>query len=55
MAPFKVQRRLEPNGMIDHVIEFFLVGRDGRELRQYNPNEASPEVVARDVKGFVNR
>ncbi len=55
MAPFKVQRRREPNGMIDHVIEFFLVGRDGRELRQYNPNEASPEVVASDVMGFVNR
>lgn len=55
MASFKVQRRREPNGMIDHVIEFFLVGRDGRELRQYNPNEASPEVVANDVKRFLDR
>lgn len=55
MASFKVQRRREPNGMIDHVIEFFLVGRDGRELRQYNPNEASPEAVANDVMGFVGR
>jgi protein SCO1/2 len=55
MASFKVQRRREPSGMIDHVIEFFLVGRDGRELRQYNPNEASPEAVANDVMGFVGR
>jgi protein SCO1 len=55
MAAFKVKRRIEPNGMIDHVIEFFLVGPDGHERRQYSPNEAAPEAVAHDVMTLASR
>lgn len=55
MAAFKVERRREPNGMIDHVIEFFLVGPDGRELRQYSPQQAAPKAVAQDVLRFAAR
>jgi protein SCO1 len=49
MAAFKVKRAVEPDGTIDHVTEFFLVGPNGRERRQYSANEATPEAVANDV------
>jgi protein SCO1 len=49
MAAFNVKRRVHPNGDIDHVIEFFLVGPHGYERRQYSPNEAKAEAVAADV------
>jgi protein SCO1/2 len=49
MTAFKVKRRIAPDGMIDHVVEFFLVGPDGHERRQYSPNEATPEAIANDV------
>ena len=54
MAAFKVRRAVEPDGTINHVIEFFLVGPDGREQRQYSPNEATPEAVANDVKTLAS-
>lgn len=49
MSAFHVQRRVEANGMIDHVIELFLVGPDGHQKRLYNPNEATPAAVAHDL------
>ena len=54
MAAFKVKRAVEPDGTIDHVIEFFLVGPGGRERRLYSPNEATPEAVANDVKALAS-
>jgi protein SCO1 len=54
MAAFNVKRRVEPDGTIDHVIEFFLIGPDGRERRQYSPNEAAPKVVANDVMALAS-
>lgn len=54
MTAFKVQRRIEPDGTIDHVIEFFLVGPDGHERRQYSPNEAAPDAVAKDVMALAS-
>ena len=54
VAAFKVIRAVEPDGTINHVIEFFLVGPDGREQRQYSPNEATPEAVANDVKTLAS-
>jgi protein SCO1 len=54
MAPFKVKRRVESNGEIDHVIEVFLVGPDGREQRQYSPYEAEPKAIADDVMSLAS-
>lgn len=55
MAAFKVTRIVEPNGMIDHVTEIFLVGPGGRQRRQYSPNEATPEAVANDVMTLASQ
>ena len=54
MAAFKVRRAVEPDGTINHVIEFFLVGPDGHERRQYSPDEAAPQTLANDVKTLAS-
>jgi protein SCO1/2 len=54
MAPFKVQRHVEPDGSIDHVIEYFLVSPNGHERRQYSPNEATSQVVANDLRTLAS-
>lgn len=54
MAPFRVKRRVESDGTIDHVIEVFLVGPDGHERRQYSPYEAAPQAIAKDVMSLAS-
>jgi protein SCO1 len=54
MAAFNVKRQVGSDGMIDHVIEFFLVAPDGHERRQYGPNEAKPGAIAQDVLSLAS-
>jgi cytochrome oxidase Cu insertion factor (SCO1/SenC/PrrC family) len=49
MARFKLIRRREDDGSVDHVLEFFLVGPDGRSLMQYVGEKAASDQVAADV------
>jgi protein SCO1/2 len=50
MAKFKLQRQREPDGSVDHVLEFFLVGRDGRLMTQYVASDVNPLKLAGDVE-----
>lgn len=50
MARFKLVRQHEPDGSVDHVLEFFLVGRDGRPLLQYVAFDVTPSKIAGDVE-----
>jgi protein SCO1/2 len=50
MARFNVIRKLEPDGTVDHVLEFFLVDGSGRVLLQYIGQKADPSWVARDLE-----
>jgi protein SCO1/2 len=50
MARFKLYRQRETNGSVDHVLEFFLVGGNGRALLQYMGEKASPRRVASDIE-----
>jgi protein SCO1 len=50
MARFKLRRQREPNGSIDHVLEFFLVGADGHPLLQYLAARADPAKIAGDLE-----
>ena len=50
MAPFGLLRQRENDGSVDHVLEFFLVGDDGRSMMQYLGDRADPERVAADVR-----
>ena len=50
MACFMLRRQGAPNGDIDHVLEFFLVGSDGRPLLQYLAARADPDRIAGDLE-----
>jgi protein SCO1/2 len=50
MARFKLTRQHEPDGSVDHVLEFFLVGSDGHLQLQYVAFEVNPLKVAGDVE-----
>lgn len=49
MARFKLVRQHEADGSVDHVLEFFLVGPDGRLRYQYLASEVQPERIAADI------
>jgi len=49
MACFALRRQPAPNGDVDHVLEFFLVGSDGRPLLQYLAARADPGRIASDL------
>jgi cytochrome oxidase Cu insertion factor (SCO1/SenC/PrrC family) len=53
MAQFNLLRQREADGSVDHVLEFFLVGPDGRQLYQYLGTRADPTAIARDVEQAV--
>jgi protein SCO1 len=46
---FKLRRTRESDGTITHTIEAFLLGPDGRQIRQYNALDVSPAAVVADV------
>jgi len=50
MAHFKLVRQHESDGSVDHVLEFFLVGSDGRLRFQYLASEVHPERIAADIE-----
>jgi protein SCO1 len=50
MARFKLVRQHEPDGSVDHVLEFFLVGPDGRLRYQYLASEVHPERIVADLQ-----
>jgi protein SCO1 len=53
MAQFKLRRQREPDGSVDHVLVFFLVGADGRPLVQYSGGEVNPAKVAGDLQDVI--
>jgi protein SCO1/2 len=55
MARFNVIRKREPDGTVDHVLEFFLVDANGRALLQYLGEKAVPDLVASDVERVAAR
>jgi cytochrome oxidase Cu insertion factor (SCO1/SenC/PrrC family) len=50
MNQFKLVRQREADGTVDHVLEFFLVGPDGRQLYQYTASHAEPALVSSDIR-----
>jgi len=46
---FKLVRQREDDGSVDHVIGVFLLGRDGRELREYNGEIMKAETITADI------
>jgi cytochrome oxidase Cu insertion factor (SCO1/SenC/PrrC family) len=50
MNQFELVRQREADGTVDHVLEFFLVGPDGRQLHQYAASHAEPALVSSDIR-----
>ena len=50
MARFELERQHEPDGSIDHVLEFFLLGSDGHLQLQYVAFDVNPLKIAGDVE-----
>jgi protein SCO1/2 len=50
MARFQLQRQHEPDGSVDHVLEFFLVGSDGHLKLQYVAFDVNTLKIAGDVE-----
>ena len=50
MTRFKLVRQHEPDGSVDHVLEFFLVGSDGHLRLQYVAFDVNPLKIAGDVE-----
>jgi len=53
MSQFNLVRQREANGTVDHVLEFFLVGPDGRQLYQYAASHADATTIAGDIEQAV--
>jgi protein SCO1 len=50
MSRFKLVRQHEPDGSVDHVLEFFLVDSEGHLQLQYVAFEVNPLKIAGDVE-----
>jgi protein SCO1/2 len=53
MSAFRMKRERDEDGGVMHVIGVFLVGPDGRELKEYNGEILKSEKVAADVRSAL--
>ena len=54
LAIFKIKRMREADGSIDHVTTSFLLGPDGRQIRQYDGISVTPSTIADDVHRAIS-
>jgi cytochrome oxidase Cu insertion factor (SCO1/SenC/PrrC family) len=55
LSNFKLIRQREADGTVDHIIGVFLLGPDGRELREYNGEILKADSVRADIDKAMNR
>ena len=55
LKAYKLERVRDSDGTVEHIIAFFLLGPDGLQRREYNPNDVKAEDVAQDVNKLVPR
>jgi protein SCO1/2 len=53
LARFKLKRERASDGQVMHVAAAFLIGGDGRQIRQYNTLAVAPKTVVEDVDEFA--
>jgi protein SCO1/2 len=53
LAGFRIARQREPDGTVAHMVNMFLIGRDGREAKEYNAEEIRPQTVVQDVETLI--
>ncbi len=55
MALYRLRRARGPDGTIQHTTASYLLGPDGRQLRQYAPLEVKPATVVADIARALAR
>jgi protein SCO1/2 len=55
LATFLIKRTREADGSIDHVTTSFLLGPDGRQIRQYDGISVTPSTLADDINRAISR
>ncbi len=55
LARFQLVRRRESDGSVTHNVAAFLVGPDGREIRQYNALDVPIDTIVSDVDRSMER
>jgi protein SCO1/2 len=53
MARFKLKRQVEPDGSIDHITIIYLLDRNGRQIRIYNPSTLKSDALAADIRAAL--
>ena len=54
LAIFKIKRTREADGSIDHVTTSFLLGPNGRQIRQYDGITVTPATLADDINRAIS-
>ena len=52
---FQLIRQREEDGSVDHIVGVFLLGPDGRELREYNGEILKADSIAADINKAMAR
>jgi protein SCO1 len=55
LAGFRIARQREPDGSVAHMENVFLIGRDGREAKEYNGQAVKPRTIAHDVETLIGK
>jgi len=55
LSAFDLVRQREPDGSVTHNVASFLLGPDGRQIRQYNGLTVRPEAVVSDIEAALQR
>ena len=54
LSVFTIRRTREADGSIDHVTTSFLLGPDGRQIRQYDGIAVTPSTLADDIDRAIS-
>lgn len=55
LALYHLKRMRNPDGTVNHAAASFLLGPDGRQVRQYQPLEVKPSAVVADIDRVLGR
>jgi protein SCO1/2 len=55
LALYHLERTRNPDGTVNHAVASFLLGPDGRQVRQYQPLEVKASAVVTDIDRVLGR
>lgn len=55
LAGFKLNRQVEPDGSVGHMVDMMLIGPDGRIVREYNGEAVKAQDIVDDVRKTLSQ